>query len=149
MVNLREVLHCLKMQTWKTFMQSHRMAYLKWLFLNLQKLKTNLKKQRSNKRRFTMDIIEKTKEIGNEIEETFEKGYEKGKEVLSNVASHLPFANLAKKKSGDFHVEIDMPGVKKEDIDVKIDNNILTVSGERKMKKEVKKKDYYLSLIHI
>jgi len=37
-----------------------------------------------------------------------------------------------------------MPGIKKEDIDVRIDNNILTVSGERKMKKEVKKKDYYL-----
>ncbi|MCW8820701.1 MAG: Hsp20/alpha crystallin family protein [Sulfurovum sp.] len=91
-----------------------------------------------------MDIIEKTKEIGNEIEETLGRGYEKGKEVLGNVASHLPFANLAKKKNGDFHVEIDMPGVKKEDIDVRIDNNILTVSGERKMKKEVKKKDYYL-----
>ncbi len=91
-----------------------------------------------------MDIIEKTKEIGNEIEENLEKGYEKGKEVLSNVASHLPFANLAKKKSGDFHVEIDLPGIKKEDIEVKIDNNILTISGERKMKKEVNRKDYYL-----
>lgn len=91
-----------------------------------------------------MDIIEKTKEIGNEIEETLERGYEKGKEVLGNVASHLPFSNLAKKKNGDFHIEIDMPGVKKEDIDVRIDNNILTVSGERRMKKEVKKKDYYL-----
>lgn len=91
-----------------------------------------------------MNIIEKTKEIGNEIEETVEKGYERGKEVLGNVASHFPFANLAQKKSGDFHVEIDMPGIKKEDIDVRIDNNILTVSGERKMKKEVKKKDYYL-----
>lgn len=90
-----------------------------------------------------MNIIKKTKEIGNEIEETVEKGYERGKEVLSNIASHLPFANLAQKKSGDFHVEIDMPGIKKEDIDVRIDNNILTVSGERKMKKEVKKKDYY------
>ena len=91
-----------------------------------------------------MDIIEKTKEIGNEIEESLEKGYEKGKEVLSNVASHLPFANLAKKQNGDFHIEVDLPGVKKEDIDVKIDNNILTVTGERKMKKEVKKKDYYM-----
>lgn len=91
-----------------------------------------------------MDIIEKTKEIGSGIEESLEKGYEKGKEMLSNVASHLPFANLAQKKNGDFHVEIDMPGIKKEDIDVRIDNNTLTVSGERKMKKEVKKKDYYL-----
>ena len=52
-----------------------------------------------------MDIVEKTKEIGNEIEETLERGYEKGKEVLSNVASHLPFANLAQNKNGDFHIE--------------------------------------------
>ena len=91
-----------------------------------------------------MDIVEKSKEIGNEIEESVEKGYEKGKEILSNVASHLPFANLAKKKDGDFHIEVDLPGVKKEDIEVKIDHNILTVSGVRKMKKEVNKSDYYL-----
>lgn len=91
-----------------------------------------------------MDIVEKTKEVGNEIEESVEKGYEKGKELLSNVASHLPFSNLAKKKNGDFHIEVDMPGVKKEDVSVKIDNNILTVSGVRNMKKEVKEKDYYL-----
>ena len=91
-----------------------------------------------------MSIIEKAKDVGNEIEESLEKGYKKGKEVLDNVASHLPFANLAKKKSGDFHVEIDLPGIKKEDIEIKIANNVLTVSGERKMKKEVKKRDYYL-----
>lgn len=90
-----------------------------------------------------MNLIKKTKELGSEIEESLERGYEKGKEVLNNVASHLPFANLLKKKSGDFHIEIDMPGIKKEDIEIRVDNNILTVSGERKMRKEVSKKDYY------
>ncbi len=91
-----------------------------------------------------MEVVKKAKELGHEVEETLEKGFEKGKEVLHNVASHLPFANLAKKKSGDFHIEVDLPGVKKEDIDIKIDNNILTVSAERKMKKEVNRGDYYL-----
>ncbi len=91
-----------------------------------------------------MEVIEKAKELGHEIEEGLEKGYEKGKEVLSNVASHLPFANLAKKKSGDFHIEVDLPGVKKENISVNIDDNILTVTGVREMKKEVKRDDYYL-----
>jgi len=91
-----------------------------------------------------MDIVNKAKDIGNEIEQNLEKGYEKGKEVLSNVASHLPFANLAKKKSGDFHIEIDLPGVKKEDIDVKIENNILSISAVRKIKKEIDRKDYYV-----
>lgn len=90
-----------------------------------------------------MDVIEKVKQLGNEIEETLEKGYEKGSEMLSNVASHLPFTNLAKKKNGDFHIEIDMPGVKKKDIDVRINDNILTVSAERKMNKEVTKNHYY------
>lgn len=91
-----------------------------------------------------MDIIEKAKEVGNEIEETLEEGYKKGKELISNVASHLPFSNLAKKKNEGFHIEVDLPGVKKEDVHVSVDNNILTISGERKMKKEVKKGDYYL-----
>lgn len=91
-----------------------------------------------------MNIIEKAKEVGSEIEESLEKGYEKGKELLSNVASHLPFSNIAKKKNGDFCIEVDMPGVKKEDISVKVDNNILTITGTRKMKNEVSEKDYYL-----
>jgi HSP20 family protein len=44
-------------------------------------------------------------------------------------------------REGEFayHIEVDLPGVKKEDISVKIDNNILTLKGERKSKKE----DYY------
>ncbi len=92
-----------------------------------------------------MDVVQQTKKVGNEIERVVEKGIDKGKEVLHNVASHLPFANLARKKSGDFHIEIDLPGVRKSDIDIKVVDNILTVTAERKMKKDVKKKDYYIS----
>ena len=91
-----------------------------------------------------MDVVNKVKEKGHEVEKVLEEGVEKGKEVLHNVASHLPFANLSKKKNGDFHIEVDLPGVKKEDIDINIADNILTVTAERKMKKELKKKDYYI-----
>ena len=42
-----------------------------------------------------------------------------------------------------YHVEVDLPGVKKEDIKVDITGNMLTISGERKNKSEVKEKDYY------
>ena len=42
-----------------------------------------------------------------------------------------------------YHVEMDLPGVKKEDIKVDLSGNILTVSGERKTKEEVTEKDYY------
>ena len=36
-----------------------------------------------------------------------------------------------------------MPGVKKEDIKVDLNKGILTISGERKTKEEVKQEDYY------
>jgi HSP20 family protein len=91
-----------------------------------------------------MSILEKTKNIGTELESGLEKGYKKSKELLKNVASHLPFTNFAKDKTGDFHLEVDLPGVKKKDIDVRVENNVLIVSAQREMKKEVDKDDYYL-----
>ena len=42
-----------------------------------------------------------------------------------------------------YYIEVDLPGVKKEDIKVDIKDNTLTISGERKFKDEVKEDDYY------
>ncbi len=41
-----------------------------------------------------------------------------------------------------YYVEVDLPGVKKEDINVEVKDNILVISGERKFKKEEKDKGY-------
>lgn len=91
-----------------------------------------------------MDIINKTKELGHAVEEKVDHGLEVAKETFANVASHLPLANLAKKGTDQFVIEVDLPGVDKKDIDVQIEDNILVVKATRKMKKEVKKDDYYL-----
>ncbi len=91
-----------------------------------------------------MDVAKTAKEVASTVEEKVEKGLEVAKETFANVASHLPFANLAKKGSDGFEIEIDLPGVKKEDIELKVEDNILTVKAVRKMKNEVKKEDYYL-----
>ena len=91
-----------------------------------------------------MDVVKTAKEVANTVEEKVEKGLEVAKETFANVASHLPFANLARKGSDSFTIEIDLPGVKKEDIELQVEDNILTVKAVRKMKNEVKKDDYYL-----
>ena len=91
-----------------------------------------------------MDIVKNAKELSNSVEEKLEHGFEVAKEAVSNVASHLPFANLAKKGSDGFHVEIDLPGVKKKDVELKVEDNRLIVNAKREMKKEVKREDYYL-----
>jgi len=49
-------------------------------------------------------------------------------------------------REGEFayHIEVDLPGVKKEDIHIDVnEDNTLTISGERKTKSEVKEEDYY------
>jgi HSP20 family protein len=40
-------------------------------------------------------------------------------------------------------VEMDAPGINPEKIDIAVENDVLTVSGSREEKKEVKKEDYY------
>ncbi len=62
-----------------------------------------------------------------------------GKNVLTDFT---PSINT---REGEYayHIDVDLPGVKKEDISVKVENNVLTLKGERKSKEEVKEKDYY------
>ncbi|RBQ31586.1 heat-shock protein Hsp20 [Arcobacter sp. FW59] len=58
------------------------------------------------------------------------------------VGAFVPVVNT---REGEFayHVDVDLPGVKKEDIKVDINKGVLTISGERKVKEEIKEEDYY------
>ncbi len=40
-------------------------------------------------------------------------------------------------------VEADLPGVDKKDIDIRLEDNILTIAAEKKAEREVKKDNYY------
>jgi HSP20 family protein len=40
-------------------------------------------------------------------------------------------------------VETEIPGVKSEDVDITVENDVLTISGNKQEKKEVKREDYY------
>ncbi|OGW72782.1 MAG: hypothetical protein A2Y02_02605 [Omnitrophica bacterium GWA2_52_12] len=42
-------------------------------------------------------------------------------------------------------VKADLPGVKKEELEVKVEGRLLTLKGERKEEKETKEKNYYAS----
>ena len=60
------------------------------------------------------------------------------------IGSNLPSVNL---KETDDKLEVDMavPGMKKEDFKVEIDNNMLTISSEKKNKKKKKIKKIIMS----
>lgn len=61
---------------------------------------------------------------------------------VTNVTGFTPSVNT---REGEYayHVEVDLPGVKKEDISVDLKDDVLTISGERKTKSEINEKDYY------
>jgi len=91
-----------------------------------------------------MDIVKTAKEIGSDVEKGVESIANKVADTFDNLASHLPFSNIAKKEDSSFHLEVDLPGVAKEDIDIKVEDNILVVSAIRKYKNELTRDDYYI-----
>lgn len=60
-------------------------------------------------------------------------------------ASISAFKPTVSTREGEYayHVEIDLPGVKKEDISIDVKENHIVVSGERHFKEERNEKDYY------
>ncbi|PYP99342.1 MAG: molecular chaperone, partial [Acidobacteria bacterium] len=40
-------------------------------------------------------------------------------------------------------IKAELPGVDPKDVDIRLDNNVLTVNGERKLDNEVKKENYH------
>lgn len=80
-----------------------------------------------------------------------QKGFEMLHSMMNNleaareegaIASFAPAVNTRVDEDA-YYIEIDLPGVKKEDIEIATEDNILTVSGERKMREAVNEEDYY------
>jgi len=63
---------------------------------------------------------------------------EEAKEILDFV----PAVNTREGKDA-YHIDVDLPGVSKDDVEVSVDKNVLTISGKRENRSEVKKDDYY------
>ncbi len=48
-----------------------------------------------------------------------------------------------KQSSDGYFVEVDLPGVKKDDIEIVTEDNVLTITGKREFSQELKEEDYY------
>ena len=84
-----------------------------------------------------LENVRKSFELFNSIINNIENQSERG-----TIASFLPAVNT-REEDDAYYIEVDLPGVKKEDIEITTEDNILTISGERKLKKESKEDDYY------
>ncbi len=59
------------------------------------------------------------------------------------AAPNTPNVDIKETKD-EFLVSVELPGLSKEDVDVKIENGVLAISGERKFERDEEKEDYRL-----
>jgi HSP20 family protein len=46
-------------------------------------------------------------------------------------------------REGEFHVRVELPGVKREDVKITVQNDVLTIRGEKKLEQEQKGENYH------
>jgi HSP20 family protein len=59
-----------------------------------------------------------------------------------SITAFMPKVNTREDDKA-YYLDIDLPGVKKEDITIDVDDGVLSIYGERNFKDEVKEEDYY------
>lgn len=65
-----------------------------------------------------------------------------GKQLANGQSFWQPAIDVAEDKE-NFVLKADLPGLKKEDIRVSVENDVLTIEGERKSETEQKEKGYH------
>lgn len=58
------------------------------------------------------------------------------------ISSFSPSVN-SREVDDAYFIEIDLPGIKKDEISIDVKDSVLTISGERKVKEETKEESYY------
>ena len=65
-----------------------------------------------------------------------------GSERRDMLSDFTPTVNTREGKFA-YHIDVDLPGVEKEDIHIAVDGKLLTIKGERHTKEEMEKENYY------
>ena len=59
------------------------------------------------------------------------------------LSSWVPPVDIFENEKKELVIKAELPDVRKEDVSVTVENNLLTLSGERKVDAEVKKEHYH------
>lgn len=89
-----------------------------------------------------MSLVKEAKELTHDLGKGVDVIGKKVSDAFDNVKRYLPFTNFAKKKDSSIHLEVDLPGVKKEEISIHIEEDVLTISAMRSYKNELTREHY-------
>ena len=79
--------------------------------------------------------------LRNKVDRIFNKFFDVAEEPMLTTAKWAPVADIIETKD-NFIVRAELPGVEEKDINVEIENNVLTLKGERKLETKTEEKDF-------
>jgi HSP20 family protein len=79
--------------------------------------------------------------LQNRMSRLFEEQYGGGQETALTGA-FVPPVDIYEDQHG-IQLKLEVPGIDEKDLDIKVENNVLTISGERKFEKEQKEENFH------
>ncbi len=87
------------------------------------------------------DPFKELQSLQEKIDRIFEESL-RGREVSPFSGSWVPAVDIYETDDAII-LEAELPGMDEKDIEVKVEDNVLTIKGERKFEKEAKEENYY------
>lgn len=75
--------------------------------------------------------------LQNRMNRLFEAQYGGGREESLTAGAFVPAVDVYEDEHS-IQLKLEVPGIDEKDLDIKVENNVLSVSGERKLEKEEK-----------
>ncbi len=82
-------------------------------------------------------------EMNRMFDDTFGGLMRQPRRRLEGVTEWAPSIDVVT-KDGDLVIRAELPGVKQEDVDITLQDNVLTIAGERKAEEEEERGGYYI-----
>ena len=79
--------------------------------------------------------------LQNRMNRLFEQSFGESQEESLATTAFIPPVDIYEDEHS-IQLKLEVPGIEEKDLDVKIENNVLTVSGERKFEKEEKEENF-------
>ncbi len=91
-----------------------------------------------------VDLFEDLEDFQREMNHLFDVGLRRPLKVSNEDALWVPTVDIVDEKD-QIKVKADLPGMKKEEIEVNLENDVLSIKGEKKEEKEIKERDFIRS----
>lgn len=89
---------------------------------------------------YIMSLVRRDNWLPSVFDDFFNGDWLGSNDHFSRIGSSIPAVNV-RETNDDFNVEVAAPGMKKDDFEIELDNNLLTISSEEKEEHQEESKD--------